>query len=408
MHNEYLKTAVRLGNQICREALRHEGRANWIATTSEPGHKYPKPYYKALQGDWYSGTSGIAFFLANLYIVSQEEIHKEIAIESIQQALSVKDKVEFGQLGFHSGRTGIAFSAIKVGELLQQPAFIEEGLTILKQLNRLPKEKYTLDIIDGCAGAIPAILNVIKKYPSQELETLLKKMGTFLMESVQPEKSGCSWNTMPQGTSGNLTGYAHGASGIALALLELGTYWQDKTYLKMASLGFAYEDSLFNQQQQNWPDLRKIDGIESSEKEVCGCAWCHGAPGIGLARLRAYQLTQKNIYWQQAATAIKTTEQKLNLTHLGNFSLCHGVLGNAELLLYANEIRPKSTYIEKAVSVGKLLTKNYEQKHIPIPNGTQTNYFSPDMMLGLSGMGYYFLRLLDAKQFPSVLLISPN
>ena len=410
MQTKYIKTAIRFGNRICREAIRHNGKTNWIACASESGLKVSKSYYQALKGDWYSGTSGIAFFLAHLYEYSNETLHKTIAIEAIHHALDRMEDIEYGKLGFHSGITGIAFSAINVGEKLHQIELVNKGLSLLEGLNQLPLKEYTLDIIDGCAGAIPVLLKVIKKYPSSDLNELLQKMGNYLLQKSQQEKIGCSWNTMEHGTKGNLTGYAHGASGIAIALLELWKYTNNNQFLDAANNGFIYEESLFVKNQKNWPDLRTTPNESSdiNDETVCSCAWCHGAPGIGLARLRAYELTQNPTFMTYAQNAIDTTYNQLELAKLGNYSLCHGVFGNAELLVYAYEVTGEKKYLTKARKAGDSLIKNYEETARAIPNGTQTDYFSPDMMLGLAGIGYYYLRINDPAKFNSVLLINPN
>jgi len=410
MQTKYIKTAIRLGNRICREAIRHNGKANWIACANEPGLSVAKPYYQALKGDWYSGTSGIAFFLAHLYEFSQEELHRIVALEAIQQALSTVEKIEYGKLGFHSGVTGIAFAAIQIGERLDEKVLIKKGLNILEGLNQLPIKEYTLDVIDGCAGAIPIILKIIKKHPSKSLNELLKKMGNYLLQQAQQEKNGFSWNTMEHGTKGNLTGYAHGTSGIAIALLELWKHTNNNHFLEAARNGFIYEENLFVENQQNWPDLRTAptEVVPESAETVCSCAWCHGAPGIGLSRLRAFELTQNPAFMTYAEKAINTTQNNLNINNLGNYSLCHGVFGNAELLVCAYEVTGEKTYLTKARIAGDSLIENYEATDKAIPNGTQTDYFSPDMMLGLAGIGYSFLRLNDPSEYCSVLLIKPN
>jgi lantibiotic biosynthesis protein len=66
-------------------------------------------------------------------------------------------------------------------------------------------------------------------------------------------------------------------------------------------------------------------------------AWCHGAPGIGLARLRAYQLTGNEIYASESRNIVSATIKSLNIPH-GNYSSCHGLFGNAETLLNVSRI----------------------------------------------------------------------
>jgi hypothetical protein len=64
-------------------------------------------------------------------------------------------------------------------------------------------------------------------------------------------------------------------------------------------------------------------------------AWCHGAAGIALARLRAYELTQLPVLKHEAEVALETTfvhTEAVLRSGAGSYSLCHGLLGNAETL----------------------------------------------------------------------------
>lgn len=408
MQTQFLNTAVGIGNSICRDAIRHDGQCNWVGVNNDIEGDNAKPYYAALKSTWYNGTSGIAWFLAQLSEVSGDKRHREVAIGAIEQALRTADKVQHGKLGFHSGITGIAFSAIEIGEKLSREELVERGLQLLRSLQQLPESEYTLDVIDGCAGAIPAIIKLNRRYADPTLDALLAKMGDHLIQTAQAESKGISWNTMPHGSAASLTGYAHGAAGIASALLELWHYTQDERYKKAGLAGFAYEDACFDAEQQNWPDFREGSAprqADDNSPRPCGCAWCHGAPGIGLSRLRAFQLTGNEDFKKSAQIAVSTTLRFLGRQQLGNYSLCHGVFGNADLLLCASDIVGDEALVPKVEAVAAEGVELFERRKIPFPNGTQSEFSAPDMMLGQAGVGYGFLRLADRKRFESVLLV---
>src|SRR6266496_2434301 len=125
----------------------------------------------------------------------------------------------------------------------------------------------------------------------------------------------------------NLTGYAHGASGFAHALLELYAVTRDDRYRYGAEQVMAYERACFDAQERNWPDFRYMELSEyvsygrtaelrrllragqalTPYKRTCMTAWCHGAPGIGLARLRAAVLLGNRRYFEGATAAAQTT-----------------------------------------------------------------------------------------------------
>ena len=63
------------------------------------------------------------------------------------------------------------------------------------------------------------------------------------------------------------------------------------------NINFNYERQSFDISQQNWPDFR--DGVSTTAAKVCGLAWCHGAPGIALSRLKANQAKADAVFVQE-------------------------------------------------------------------------------------------------------------
>lgn len=133
-----------------------------------------------------------------------------------------------------------------------------------------------------------------------------------------------------------------------------------KFFLKGAEGGFNYERQSFDISQQNWPDFR--DGVSTTVAKVCGLAWCHGAPGIALSRLKANQAKADAVFVQEMNVALKTTASSiyhaltdnLNTT---NYSLCHGIAGNAEILLDCGGVE----YHQLAEAVGTAGIQKYQK-----------------------------------------------
>src|SRR6185436_6868740 len=96
-------------------------------------------------------------------------------------------------------------------------------------------------------------------------------------------KTGCSWPSA-LGSAG-LAGFAHGASGITWALAHLETATGEPMDREIEG-GLAYERSLYLNADGNWRDLRRwrVDAWKPGTPPPTSMAWCHGAPGIGLAR----------------------------------------------------------------------------------------------------------------------------
>ena len=131
-------------------------------------------------------------------------------------------------------------------------------------------------------------------------------------------------------------------------------------------------------------------------------SWCNGAPGRGLARLRSLQYLDDSQIRGEINIALKTT---LASGFGRNDSLCHGDLGNLELLLHASQSFADPWWKAKTSRIGTIILDR-TQRHgwcCGVPLGVET----PGLMTGLSGIGYEFLRLAKPDQVPSILALAP-
>jgi lantibiotic biosynthesis protein len=374
----FLETAERIGARLCRDAIWWDGRCNWIGMHSDaPGVHW----HGALSPGLYSGTAGIALVLERLHRATGERVFRMTAEGALRQALSkVESLRESGTIGFHDGIAGIAYAA---------------GDAVLAR--SLPPQDGRLDVINGSAGIIPALLALGER---QSAETHAR----HLIERAQRTESGWSWDTALKSWR-PLTGYGHGAAGIAYSLLEVFRVTGDAAYREAAIEGFRYEASVFDREEENWPDYRSAP---KGAKSPCAVMWCAGAPGSGLALLRAYQILGDEVYRDAALAAIRTTTRWFDESADANYSLCHGRAGNAELLLTAGAVLDEPAYTARAWQVGEEGIDRYEGPRVTWPCGNRTEEETPGLMLGLAGIAYFYLRLHDPGRFPSVLLLNPH
>ena len=156
----------------------------------------------------------------------------------------------------------------------------------------------SFDIIAGAAGAILGLLSL---YQAKVAPTVLDRAvgcGYHLLVNRTKSDSGFrAWATLQGKLS---TGFSHGAAGIAYALLRLYKTMQDPTFLEAAEEAIAYERSVFSPSAGNWQDVRE-------DKPSFMTSWCHGAPGIGLARLGGLAILDTAEIRQEIAVALNTT-----------------------------------------------------------------------------------------------------
>jgi lantibiotic modifying enzyme len=209
-----------------------------------------------------------------------------------------------------------------------------------------------------------------------------------------------------------LTGFSHGTAGIAWALLELFLGTGKVEYRTAALHAFAYERIEFSRQHANWPDFRTMNERTppGTGEPSYSVAWCHGAPGIGLSRLRAYAILKDKNCLAETEVALATTRQLLSTVSLANqnFSLCHGAGGNAELPLDAGEALDRQSLKAAAEEVGWYGIETYLKARRSWPCGVVPGGETPNLMLGLAGIGHFYLRLYDSARVPSVLIVGPR
>jgi lantibiotic modifying enzyme len=175
-------------------------------------------------------------------------------------------------------------------------------------------------------------------------------------------------------------------------------------------MAFNYERYWFNAEAGNWPDLREASAPRKSDKPTLTFStfWCHGAPGIALSRIRAHQILADLAYKAEAMLALQTTRTMIEAaltTRSVNFSLCHGLAGNAEVLLLGSQALGAdfSFGSEIAREVAEAGIRLYASPGHDWPCGSGSGS-TPSLMLGLAGIGYFYLRL-QHQALPSLLLL---
>jgi type 2 lantibiotic biosynthesis protein LanM len=409
----FLDAAAFLGRRLCRDALWAGDRCNWLGDSMEFVGGAWGVIHRALGPDIYGGTSGVALFLATLHRLTGEPLFRITAEGALAHALSrTADFPSAHRVGFYAGWTGIAYAMAVAGNVFDDAGLIDKADAMIVEAAREVGAETGLDVLSGSAGAIPALIDFQRHGRRDDLIAIAERLGEHLLTAARKSDAGWSWNTLPGQADHDLTGFSHGTSGVAWALLELFAATGDARFRDAAERGFAYERQWFSKEQENWPDFRTIfSSPAAGGGPSYMVAWCHGAPGIGLARVRAYELTGGDMMRQEAEAAIRTTTRMLNQPSLGppgDFTLCHGRAGNAELLIYAAQVFGDETMRAAAEVVGRQGIETFRRKDLPWPCGVPGGNETPNLLLGLAGIGYFYLRLYDPVTVPSVLIVRPS
>lgn len=403
---ELLQAAADIGRTLARQAAWHDSRCNWIGAELVPEtpetSTHFKTVHKTLGPDLYAGTSGIALFMAELAALTGDLEIRRTALGAIRHALACAGGVRPARrFGFYSGLTGIACAAARIGTIFGEDSLLASAAqlsTLLAtRLGHTSRTSREFDLVAGKAGAIVGLLRLRYDLRDAVQIDLARRLGDGLLRAAEYSAGGCSWRSHTFRYRDNLIGFSHGTAGVAYALLELYRETNEAGYLRAAEDALRYERQFFNSDVGNWPDFR-----EESQRPVRRSPpsyktfWCHGAPGIALSRLRAYQITGNDVYKEEAEIALNTTRAAIVAAMESRrleYSLCHGLPGNADVLISGYRVLG-SARTDDIHLAGQAAGAIAQFRDVEIPG----------LMLGLAGVGYFFLRLCNSE-IPSVLLL---
>jgi type 2 lantibiotic biosynthesis protein LanM len=403
-----IDAALLVGRRLAKLALRSNARTSWLGLTLVRERDW---VIQPVGMEPYSGSLGIAFFLAHLAAITGEQEPHQLAREVMTHAVlrlgeltrqpDVGSHVVPGSLGAFGSTGGAVYTLSHIGALWRDSVMVDLAHRLVGVATpEIERDKF-LDVITGVAGLILSLRSLQRVQPRGATHAVVHACAERLLETAVAKNGGLGWSTELSSTQ-PLTGFSHGASGIGVALLEAASVLNDRRYQDAALSAFNYEHSTFSSALDNWPDFRILSGEPVSTQPPFMWAWCHGAPGIGLARLAALQYVDVP---ELAAELDVTLRSTLKAGFGGNDCLCHGDLGNIELLLRARELGfsgPWESHL--AVIASRIVDRlTAGQWRCGIPGGVET----PGLMMGLAGIGYGLLRLGATERVPSLLSLEP-
>jgi len=216
--------AVAVGRRLVSEAVWHDDRCTWFGDDVEDDGAV---IHRSLAADLYGGTSGVAWSLAHLYAATGDDDVAATAAGALRHALSrTRGPTD---AGLYTGTSGIALAAVAAGRLIGAPDITEEGSRLAHTAARSAVEAPSdeTDLIGGIAGTALALLELSRALDDDALLDAAGTLGEHLLTRARTEASATL--TQPR-----LCGLGHGASGAALALLELDVALDDPRFVDAA------------------------------------------------------------------------------------------------------------------------------------------------------------------------------
>ena len=398
--------ADKIAAELARHAIRRDRSAAWIGLDWLGDSEVFQ--LVCLGPDLYNGATGIALFLAAHGAVREHAPSAELAVAGlahIRRNLNSRSAARFARslgIGAATGLGSIVYAFCVIAKCAGNAAVLQdaEGAAQLFTDELIAADKQ-LDIMGGAAGAILALLRLHRDTQSDVALARAIRCGEHLLAQDRiGEARHRSWIGQGFGRS-PLNGMSHGAAGIAYALASLAAASGREQFADAAAECIAFENQTYDPARHNWPDLRV------ASQPAWPCQWCHGAPGIGLARLATGRRIERNAALgaklgdRRVATDIDNAVESVKHAWPGELdTLCCGTLGGIEFLCEAagrtgacNDLaaRRLAAVLANAAANGDYRWNSGKRQ------------FNLGLFRGLAGVGYTVLRRVD-QSLPNVLV----
>lgn len=402
--------AARIAQGLCDRAVQgQDGTATWLGVTLAADlQRYqhePLPMYLG------NGVAGVALFLAaqakqagdrTLSVLRQAaSLHLRKWLRSADAQAALRDgSMELGAL---TGMGSLLYALVRTAELSGDAELYEDALAVLgPPLPERIAQDRALDLTAGAAGALLGLLALYQATGNKVALGQAVRCGEHLVASQVQGPAGGGWPFFTGGRHHTpLTGFSHGAAGIAYALFRLHAVTGDDRLGRAARAGLAYERALQDPAGGNWPDLRP------TAQERFACSWCHGAPGIGLSRLGiwagagAWESSERRAFECEIEAALLANS---HAPWDGIDHVCCGNFGRLELLLQAGLGLGRPALVTQARRLAcALLARAERTAGFYLYPGHPPYLYNPGFFQGTAGIGYQLLRLAAPAELAAVL-----
>ena len=396
----FVAEADKIAEELSRYAIRRGPGAAWIGLDWLGDSEVFQ--LVCLGPELYNGVSGIAVFLAAHAAVTGCKSSGELALAGmshLRKNLRGRNAARMARslgIGGATGLGSIVYALTVMSKSLHDDDLLADAHVAAELFtDDLIAADKQLDVMGGSAGAILGLLRLYRDTQSSDVLKRAIKCGEYLLRQPRVGPEGHrGWSGQGSGPHG-LNGMSHGAAGFAYALASLSAATGRDEFAKAASECIAFENLSYDAERSNWPDLRG-DG-----EPGWPCQWCHGAPGIGLARIA---MTKRGgLDSKLLATDIRNALVGVERGWPGPLdTLCCGALGSIEFFCEAGSALGRSDLRELAsrrlMNLLEAATSTGDYRW-----NSGNRQFNLGLFRGLAGVGYTSLRQVDGS-LPNVII----
>ena len=373
------EVASNIGDRILQLRIESDQGRGWLSLACRDNDYF---VVERCDQSLFAGVTGLGVFFDRLAAHTGKRRYTEAAQVHLTEGLV---DVASGEAdGAFSGAVGAQYarllsSTAQPATSVQRACFPRPGLV------------QGVDVLGGLAGCLLVSLTWLERGGPPELHGYIEEVAHELAQRAQKTVNGVAW---PEPTSPTLVddaaksfGFGHGNGGIGVALLRAANLFASEDLLFLGLEAFRYERERF---------LDRPDGSDAAH-------WCYGAGGVALARVQALP----HVEGAAAAEVTDDLERAVALLMKNGFGeshcLCHGDLGNLDILRQAAHALSREGWMEAAdLVLADIIT---EIQTDGARCGNWLDLDSPGLMTGLAGIGYGLLREAGPALVPSIVSV---
>lgn len=350
----------------------------------------------------FNGDAGICYFFLCLYRTRERKEDLLLATRAFAHIAHCCQTTPPAFYCFYTGISGIIYLAIIFYETTGEQHFLDTAVLLAFQhmpgILKVPE----MDLLSGAAGNLLVLTHLYHYHKSATLLGNIHQLLQRIIDDARVSSQGIKWDHHKMAYD-SLTGFSHGAAGIAYALLETGRYFGYTGLYALAKAGLDYELQYYDASQFTWPDLRigrqrynlprahtwRLDIFKEGMKPVN--SWAHGPAGIAITYLRYAAITGDMAFEEILHNCIQRCLQDIR-TAREDYTLCSGYAGIAIVLEeYARHYPHLSGEIQAAmdqITTGAAALYNTTGSFNTF---TPANREDPGLFSGRAGVAYMLL-----------------
>lgn len=362
--------------------------------------------------DIFNGSAGILLFFLALYKYNKKQCYLQTALEIANKLLKHADVSSPRYYTFYGGAAGMLYICTQLYKSTGNGAYLEKALELERSYSTGFRERVTqCDLLSGQAGILLAVSHLYAYTKEMSLLNTIDDVVNRLVSGAHIARSGLKWDTFKHSYD-SLTGFSHGASGIAFALSQAGHYFGAGGLQYLAGQAFQYEANYFDTHTGNYMDLRiGVERMQNIRREYNNVlyewplsafqptmsgisSWAHGAAGCALSRLFAFEATGEQLYVQQAGKALACSWEYFLQQQYIDYSLCSGYGGIAAVFMQAEKTLDEPVWHTRALHIATAAI-DYYNKQGTYNSKVPQHITDHGLFSGMAGVGYWLLGCLQ-------------